>query len=686
MNHTQQFLATVNGTQNAAVTWSIQEGAVGGTITPSGFYTPGTTAGVYHIIVTSVADPTKKATSVVTVVAVSVSVSPQGSSINMDGTQQFTSVVSGGGSGGVIWSCSTPSLITSGGLFTGSQAGTCTVTATSVDDPQKQASTTITVVLVVVEISPKLPSLKFGASQQFVATVSGAGSGGVVWSCSNPSLINSVGLFTGMVSGNHTVTATSVDAPLKSASTTVSVEAVAVSILPGALTLNSPTTQQYLATVTGSLDQSVVWSCSNSGNIDSSGLFTASQPGTYTITATSVANPVKSASSVVTVQQVSLDIAPLNTSVAVKTQQFTATVTGTSNTSVIWSCSGGSISSSGLFTANGGSYTVTATSVADPTKSVSTSITIDVPTQFSVGSAVYSAAMSSDGQSIALANNFGVLQASQNAGATWVGTTQGNWYDVAASNSGTTMYAVGVPGVYKSIDSGVTWSLVRSVVANYSYQKVACSSDGSKVLVLATKSGVASGIYKTKLFYTSNAGATWTEFLTYDVPYRTPTYYGATITDITMSSDGTIMYLVSSENYGLFRSMDSGNTWTKISATGGYGASVDCSDNGQIVFSVTSLGGEIYRSTDFGVTVTEVNRESTDVNGSSVAMSSDGTNIVVARKSYLYRSTDSGTTWRKKHLTPAGSTWQFVGCSADGSKILASAVATNGGLFSVNPW
>jgi hypothetical protein len=62
------------------------------------------------------------------------------------------------------------------------------------------------------------------------------------------------------------------------------------------------------------------------------------------------------------------------------TQQFTATVTSSTNTAVTWTASAGSISSSGLFTApivsSDTSVTVVATSVADPTKSASASVTV----------------------------------------------------------------------------------------------------------------------------------------------------------------------------------------------------------------------------------------------------------------------------------------------------------------------
>jgi len=62
-------------------------------------------------------------------------------------------------------------------------------------------------------------------------------------------------------------------------------------------------------------------------------------------------------------------------------QQFSASVTGSSNTSVTWSATGGTISSTGLYVAGttAGNYTVTAISAADTTKSAQASVAITAP-------------------------------------------------------------------------------------------------------------------------------------------------------------------------------------------------------------------------------------------------------------------------------------------------------------------
>ncbi len=64
----RSFSASVNNSLNANVTWSVQE-AAGGAITASGQYTaPNTTTGSFHVVATSVLEPTKNAIANVTIV------------------------------------------------------------------------------------------------------------------------------------------------------------------------------------------------------------------------------------------------------------------------------------------------------------------------------------------------------------------------------------------------------------------------------------------------------------------------------------------------------------------------------------------------------------------------------------------------------------------------------------------
>ncbi len=141
--------------------------------------------------------------------------------------------------------------------------------------------------------------------------------------------------------------------------------------------------------MTGTSYTNVTWSLSsNVGTISSSGLYTApanvAAAQQLTVTATSQADPTKAASAAITIQAVGISISPTSVTLTpAQSQQFTAAVTGTSNTNVTWSLSSnvGTISASGLYTGDfrqrhrcPATPTVTATSQADPTKAASAAI------------------------------------------------------------------------------------------------------------------------------------------------------------------------------------------------------------------------------------------------------------------------------------------------------------------------
>ena len=68
VNATQTFAATVTGTSNATVTWSVTE-SNGGAIDSTGKYTAAPKAGIYHVVATSQANFTASASAAVTVTA-----------------------------------------------------------------------------------------------------------------------------------------------------------------------------------------------------------------------------------------------------------------------------------------------------------------------------------------------------------------------------------------------------------------------------------------------------------------------------------------------------------------------------------------------------------------------------------------------------------------------------------------
>jgi len=148
----QDFVATVTGTTNTDVTWSVSEGSAGGSVSSSGHYLAPSSTGTYHVVATSLADGTKSATAAVTVTAnppaVSVAISPQSPSVSTGGSIQFTATVTGS-SAGVTWAVAegaTGGSVTSAGLYHApSSTGTFHVVATSVADGTRSDTATVTV-------------------------------------------------------------------------------------------------------------------------------------------------------------------------------------------------------------------------------------------------------------------------------------------------------------------------------------------------------------------------------------------------------------------------------------------------------------------------------------------------------------------------------------------------------------
>ncbi len=248
-----------------------------------------------------------------------------------------------------------------------------------------------------VTVLPTTATIQTGGQQAFTATVTGSSNIAVTWTATGGT-VSGTGVYTaGGATGNFTVTATSVADPTKSATATVAVQpapVVQVSVSPTSASLQPGQTRQFTATVTGNANTAVTWTATG-GTITSAGLYTAgTAAGLFAVTSASVADPTKTGNATVTVVQfsVTLNVSPTSAVLQpAQTQQFTAAVTGSSNTAVTWTATGGTISSSGLYTAGQsiGNFAVTAKSVADTNKSATAAVAITsgsalppVPRQF----------------------------------------------------------------------------------------------------------------------------------------------------------------------------------------------------------------------------------------------------------------------------------------------------------------
>lgn len=562
----QQFSASVTGTYNGIVTWSVSgtgcSGLACGSISASGLYTaPASVPSnpVITVSATSIVDGTRGTATVTIQNAknISVSISPTYATIAVKGQQQFTATVIGTSNLAVNWSVSgigcvgvSCGIVSSAGLYTAPatvpMSAIATVTATSVADPTKSASATVVIQsesAITVTISPTSAAVMTGAQQQFTATVTGTTNVAVTWTLSGAGCtgvtcgtITATGLYTAPKAvptpPTVTVTATSVADPARSALAIVTLQAApAVTVSPASAKVQTGKQMQFTATVTGTTNTAVIWSVSGSGcaglscgTVTSNGLYTAPanvpNPPLVAVTATLVAFPTISGSATVTVTSpilITVSVTPSNISVNTGAQQqFTATVTGTNNTAVTWSITGigcvgqtcGTISQTGLYTAPPIAPTpsylnVVATSVADPTKSGSATVTIVA--LISVTISPTTATVVTGGQQQFTAS----VSGSQNQSVTW-----------SVSGTGCNGYACGTvsnSGLYTapaSVPSPPTVSVTATAQADPSKSASAVVTVVLPIVVTVTPSNALVTVGTTQQFQatvtgTKNTAVTW---------------------------------------------------------------------------------------------------------------------------------------------------------------------------------
>lgn len=260
--------------------------------------------------------------------AVTISLTPSAVKLAPGQTQQFSATAGGASNTAVTWALS-PAVgtISSTGLYTAptavAAAQTVAIKATSVADPTKSASSSISLSpSVTVSLTPSAASLNPSQTQLFAATVAGTTNTAVTWSLSpsvgtiSTSGDNAVYIAPSTISATQSVAVSAVsvaDSSKISKSLVTLVPAILVSLTPGTANLHGGQNQQFTAVVSGTSNGAVNWSLSPAtGTLSTTGLYTApatvTTNQTVTITAKSAADPTKSATGVVSLQP------PLSTS------------------------------------------------------------------------------------------------------------------------------------------------------------------------------------------------------------------------------------------------------------------------------------------------------------------------------------------------------------------------------------
>lgn len=395
---THQFVAVGRDSDGDLVsidpTWSVVAG--GGTISEDGLFTAGMVAGSFPATVTATSDGLSGSVSVTVTAgpALMITVTPATNSIATSATQQYVAVATDAGGNVVVinpvWSIEAGGgTVSISGLFTaGDVAGTFANTVTaSFGGVSGSATATVTTtagVLATLTISPEPATLITNGTVQFTAV--GRDVNGTVlaitptWAVmSGGGTISATGLFTAGVDLGTFVNTVRVTSGAITGTATVVVTGAILTTLsvqpdPAMIPLNG--TQQF-TTVGKDANGNVLaitptWTVlAGGGTISATGLFTAgSGAGTFTNTVQATSGAITATATVIvgggTLTSISLTPGPATLAIN-GSQQFNAVGRDANANMVaftpVWSvvAGGGTISTTGLFTAGALSGTFTNT-------------------------------------------------------------------------------------------------------------------------------------------------------------------------------------------------------------------------------------------------------------------------------------------------------------------------------------
>ena len=508
---------------------------------------------------------------------------------------QYAATVTGSADATVTWSVngvaggnSAVGSISANGLYkapgSAPQSATVTITAASAASPAVSKS-----LPVALAAPPPQPidqgqditlaiagptSLTLGSSSAYVASITGSSNTAVSWSVNGVAggdaadgVISATGVYTAPVTAPEdsevTIEAVSAADPSVSGGITVTLTAAPLApgwnpdgsgitlLLSGATTVTLATSAQYTATVTGSTDTSVAWTVngiaggnSTVGTISSSGYYTAPSKQTssrkVTIAATSNADSSVSQTldiALVTPQppdgggsgsHVTLTVSGAAAVTLGTSSQYTATISGSTNAAVIWNVNGvvggnssfGTISSKGRYTApaeqpDSPQVSITATSVADPSVSSGLDVALTAPVNPPGGGGSNVSVALNGPTTITLAGSSkytAVVTGTTNTGVMWSvnGIAGGNSSVGTISNSGryTAPAKHSVPAKVtitgtSLADPSVTSSLAVTLVAPQPI--VTLTLSGPTTVTLGTSSQ-----YSAVVGGSNNVGVIWT--------------------------------------------------------------------------------------------------------------------------------------------------------------------------------
>jgi hypothetical protein len=237
------------------------------------------------------------------------------------------------------------------------------------------------------------------------------------------------------------------------------------------------------------------------------------------------------------------------------------------------------------------------------------------------------------------------------------------WSSICMSNDGSivfaSVYGGNGGGIYKSIDSGETFVKTDLNVQYNFWNSVACSSTGEYVYACVSPTG--SNNYG--LWCSVNYGETW------NIQY----FLNIQCNAVSCSSDGSIVTVLTNTTVYIFKNY--GDELTIVYPAGSginkNWLSVSMNSSGSTIL-IGTFGGNVYISNDTGSNWVSKNPFNTNLIWNGVAVNSSGDILIIAPfNNNICISTDSGKNFTKLSLI---NNFKGIGCDSTGNFIVASAL------------
>ncbi|MBL7883842.1 MAG: hypothetical protein JNL69_07215, partial [Bacteroidia bacterium] len=215
-------------------------------------------------------------------------------------------------------------------------------------------------------------------------------------------------------------------------------------------------------------------------------------------------------------------------------------------------------------------------------------------------------------------------------------------------------------GLYKSVNGGISWSAIQSINNETGIIDLVMDPSNSQILYSASYTRIRNNfesVYygpECKIWKTINGGTSWTQ-LTAGLPTVTVGRIGLTISPQNPSILYAIVTDISSNVFGIYKTINGGNTWTTI-PTGGLG---------NVYYGFGWYFGKIYVNPNNSnqIYVLGVDTYTTINNGASWTMATpewwlyevhadahdmqfiDGNTIILCTDGGIYRTDDNCNSW-----------------------------------------